>query len=134
MVISTSIILDTRRETKNGFPIKIRVYYGKKSKYISLNKYSSISNWDENNVLKSHPDYRKLFFSLKKRSISLLEEVEYCNDNNLNLEQSVKVIKDGLGNKETEIFTLRQKIKTLEKESNIGLIEFYDVIIEEKEK
>ena len=132
MATSALIILDKRRSTPKGYPIKIRIT-NKGSKYVSLNEYSELEHWNETNVNKSHPNYRKLFFKLNKRALQLTEEIDYCNDNNLDLNQSIDVIKKGLNNKDTEIFLLNQRISQLQEASGITFIEFCETRIKEKE-
>lgn len=130
MAISANIILDTRYKSKDGYHIKIRV----RPKYIPLNEYSEKEHWDGENVTKEHPDYRRLYTKLNKRKLQLLEELQYCNDNNLSVEAAYEVIKNGLEDKETEIFALKQKIKQLQSQSGITFVEFANIRIEEKSK
>lgn len=132
MPTSALIILDKRRNTSKGYPIKIRVT-NKGSKYVTLNEYSELEHWGETNVNKSHPNHRKLFFKLNKRNLQLTEEIECCNNNNLDLNQSIDVIKNGLKNPETEKFVLQQRIKEIEKGSGVTFIEFCETRIKEKE-
>ena len=134
MPTKAKIILDTRYQGKQGYPIKIRIT-NKGTKYIPLGLYSMAEDWDDGNVIGSHPDYRKLNNKITKRKLQLLQEIEYCNDNELDLDQSVVVIENGIqDNKDTEIYVLKQKIARLERHSKIGLLEFFDVRIREKIK
>lgn len=127
------IILDTRREAKNGFPIKIQVY-NKTTKYISLNIYSKKEHWNGSNVNEKHPNFRTVFQKINKRQLKLYDEVDYCNDNNLDLEASIEVIKKGVNDNETEILMLQQRLKELQPKAKVGLLEFFDTRIEEKSK
>ncbi|PHS08952.1 MAG: hypothetical protein COA88_05455 [Kordia sp.] len=133
MSIKGKIILDTRRATEEGYPLKIRVYDSviKKHKYVSLFWYSDIHHW-ENGLLKSHPDFRRLNGKLNKRAFALQEEIEYCNKQKLNLTNALKLIEAGLEDKELEIFFLKQRLKELEGNYSAKLIDFYDVRIKEK--
>lgn len=130
--LSAEIVLDTRSFSKkqDGHPIKIRVQH-KKRKYIPLNKFCKKEHWN-NWVLPSHPNYRKLNNYLKKRNRQLMEEVDFCNENNLNVEESLKVIKNGLSeNTDLKIFILQKQIDELRNENSIGLLEFFDITIKE---
>jgi hypothetical protein len=134
-MISAKIILDKRSWSKknNGFPLKIQINKRgvKNPKFVLLNKYMDKIHWNDV-LLKSHPEYRILSAELKKREFRLLEEVNYCNDNNLNLEDSKKVIEKGIvDNAEVEIYLLKKRIQELESDSGIGVLEFYDIRIEE---
>lgn len=130
MAITASIILDTRRKTAKGYPIKIRV----KNYYISLDEYSSKDHWDANNVTAAHPDYRRLHLKLERRKVQLMDELQYCNDNNLDLKDSIQVIKKGLQDRAVEIFSLQQKIKQLQGSAGFGFLAFFDVRMQEKLK
>lgn len=46
-MISASIVLDARRATAKGFPVKIRVHQSgsKNHKYIKTGKYQSGADW-----------------------------------------------------------------------------------------
>lgn len=112
--MKASIILDLRRETKNGYPIKIVVYKDKQHS-IHLKEYSKSTHWNNGNVNKRHPEYRRLWRKLSKRALLLNEEVAYCNDNNLNLAECIKVIEKGFVSKES-----------------VNVFEFWDVFVEEK--
>jgi hypothetical protein len=128
MAVTASIILDTRYKSNKGFPIKIRV----RPKYIHLQEFSGVDDWDGSNVKKSHPEYRRLHLKLQRRQLQLLDEVQYCNDHDLDFESAFKVIKNGLKDTDAEIFALKQKIKTLQNLSGVGFLEFFDVRIKEK--
>lgn len=121
-MISAQIILDTRRKSKKGYSIKIRVYDGKLHKYISLKQYQ------EAKKLKLTP-------WLRKRDAQLIDEVEFCNANNLDIIAAIEVIKQGLPDSvDNKILALEQQISQLRKSVGIGLIEFFDIIILEKER
>ncbi len=116
-MINAKIILDTRRETKKGFPVKIRVTCG-------ISKYVSLKIFQKNKKLKITPEIRH-------RNLKLVQEVEFCNKNRLDLDTSLKVIKEGL-NTDVEIFALKNRIEKLQNTSNVGILNFFDVIINEK--
>lgn len=67
-MITATIIVDTRRSTKKGFPIKIRVYNSeqKQNKYILLKKYQLETE------LVIDSEIRKLQYELDERLIYLL--------------------------------------------------------------
>lgn len=130
MAITASIILDTRRKTAKGFPIKIRL----RPKYIHLNEYAEIEQWENDNVNKLHPDFRRLHLKLNRRKLQLLDELRYINENNLDVDGAFEVISQGLQSKDLEIFTLKQRIKQLQRSGSVGLLEFFDVRIDEKKQ
>lgn len=121
-MVNAEIIVYTSYKTKKGYPIKIRVYTsGKERKYIPLKVYSNT---------------KKLKFTpfLNKRALQLEDEVNYCNENNFDFKHSLEILKHGIDkNKELEIFLLKQKIAELEKSSSIGMIEFSERLIKERE-
>lgn len=96
-MITASVILDTRRKTKKGFPVKIRVTK-KISRYIPLKIYQ------KSKKLKITPE-------IKHRQLKLIQEVNFCNQNRLNLSDSLKIISEGLKT-EVEIFVLEKKQKS----------------------
>lgn len=133
-MVRASIKLDTRSYSKknDGHPIKVQVS-NLGQKYINLYKYSKAEHWN-NGVLPSHPDYRTLKQFLNQREIDLMNEVEYCNKHNLNLEDSVKIITDGLeSNIDLQIATLETELRRLKKQTGVGLLEFFDIRIAEFE-
>ena len=114
-MISAKIILDTRSWSKknNGFPLKIQINQKgvKNPKFVLLNKYMDKIHW--NGVLqRTHPEYRVLNSKLKKRESQLVDEVSYCNEKKLSLEDSKKVIESGIQeNSEVEIYLLKKRIQ-----------------------
>lgn len=130
MATTAKIVLDKRRETKNGFPISI-IVRNKSKRYVNLGEYSALQHWN-GYLLPTHPEYRRLKSKLEKRERELVEEVAYCNDLKLDLKQSIEVIKNGLqNNKDLEIFLLKQKISQLQKTTGVGMLEFYTTRINE---
>lgn len=45
--VTVSVILDTRREKKDGFPVKVRVNYGRRNSYFPTGKTISKSHWEQ---------------------------------------------------------------------------------------
>jgi len=125
------IVLDTRRKAANGYPIKIQVYNGK-TKYIHLNHYAHENEWNGTNVNKKHPNHRSLHTSLNTRALKLIDQVNYCNDNSLDLEMAIKIIKFGIS--DMEVAVLREKVRSLENVAKTTLFDFFDIRISEKEK
>ena len=121
-MISSEIIIDSRRKAKNGFPVKIRVYCSKlqKHRYVPTGLYRK-------------SDKLKLDYDIAKVTTETEERVNYCNEFAMGLEESIKVIKEGIPKeKELEVFILQKRIEELQKESGLGLIEFLDIIVKEK--
>ena len=134
-MISAKIMLDIRSWSKknDGYPLKIQINKKgiKNPKFVLLHKYIDKKHWN-NVLLKTHPDYRILSSQLKKRESRLLDEVQYCNENKLNLEDSKRVIEAGItDNPDVEIYILQKRIQELENVSGIGILEFYKIRIEE---
>lgn len=111
-----SIILDTRRKAKKGYPVKIRI----RNKYINLGIYQN------NKKLKRTPE-------ILERETRLVNEINYCNKNNLTFEDALKVLKFGLKD-DVKIYLLEKQLATLKDKTNIGILEFYDIVIDEKQK
>lgn len=75
-MISAEIILDDRRKSKKGYLIKIRIYDSLEKnetpyKYIPLKLYQPGPELNYCN-------------QLKRRSLDLVNEIEFCNNNLLN--------------------------------------------------
>ncbi len=120
-MIAAELYLDPRKN-EQGYPLKIRIRENRKYKYVSLKIYSKTQTL-------------KLTTELIKRNAQLIEEVEYCNVNKLNLEQSLEIIKNGIPeNPADEIYLLKQRLAELEnKNGGIGILNFFDLRIKEKE-
>ncbi|MBL4664063.1 MAG: phage integrase SAM-like domain-containing protein [Flavobacteriaceae bacterium] len=130
------IILWKYHKTRNGYAVKIRVQ-NKDAKYIPLNLHSELEDWNDSQqtVLPSHPRFKKISDQIIQRKAKLIKELDYCNENNLNLEQSFSIIKNGIEeNVELEIFILKQRLEKLQMSGGIGILEFYDTRIEEVRK
>ena len=97
-MITALIIVDTRRSTKNGFPLKIRFH-----DQIHPHLYINLKMYQHGKELIRTP-------FLVQREYQLNQEVEYCNKNGLNLEQSLEVFKNGI----PDLNDLESRIKLLE--------------------
>ncbi len=126
---TANLILDTRSCAKNGHPLKIRIH-NKGYKYFNLKWYAFKDQWDGHNITKDHPDYRSLHAKILKRQSLLIEQIEYCNNYKLDLEDSYKVISEGL-NRELEIMILKKRLAELQRTSSIGILEFLDLRLSE---
>ncbi|KZS41925.1 hypothetical protein AWE51_00315 [Aquimarina aggregata] len=121
-MIEASIIVETKRKTAKGYPIKIEVYSKRKYKYIGLKKYQNSKTL-------------KIDSEIANRLSNLEKEVEYCNKLNLDLDSSVEIIQKGLNNNpELEIFLLKQRIQQIQNDSGIKFLEFFDTRIHELEE
>lgn len=131
-MIIAEIILDTRRKTKKGYPVKIRIYDTIAAKNKNKNRqYVRLGVYQNDDILKLSQD-------LKRREIDLIDQVEYCNNNFFNLTQAVNVIKNGIpvDDIDIEIQTLEKRLELLKNkkgiEKEIGLIEFTEELIRER--
>lgn len=123
-MISAVIILDTRRKSARGYPVKIRVHRSgsKVHKYIKTGIYQ----WGEK---------LEMTLDIKKRDILLQDELNFVNENRLNLESAIEVFENGIAdNKAIEILVLKRKLAELQSYSSIGFIQFLDVRIAEKKQ
>lgn len=123
--ITAEIVVDTRKRNKsNKFPLKIRVYDGSNShRYIALKQYQ-----DEENLV------RNLF--VRQREVELDAQLDYINKNNLGLENSLDVIKNGipsLNSAQERILLLEQELKMLKsKEYSVLFSQYLAQFIEDK--
>lgn len=131
-MISADIILDKRYKSKKGYPVKIRVYDSILAKKKEKERdYISLSLYQNSNTL-------NMSLELKKRELDLAEQIKYCNDNFLSLNEAVDIIKNGIPTNDIdiEIQVLEKKLELLKKKQGqskeIGLIEFIDVLTKEK--
>lgn len=125
-MITATIIVDTRRLTKKGFPIKVRVYNSeqKQNKYILVKKYQ----FETELVIDS--EIRKLQYELDERLI-------YCRRNYLDFNSSLDIIENGVPNNDLdlEIKLLESKLSELKKKRpSIGFIEFSNKFLIQKAK
>lgn len=127
-MISAEVILDKRVKSKKGFPVKIRVYCSKNKIHRSAGSIG---------VYQKRPEL-SLSNEIKRRQLDLIEEVNYCNDNLLTLDESINVIKNGvpIDDIDTEIQLLEKRLEILRQKkgkiNGIGIIEFGNKFIEEK--
>lgn len=131
-MINAEIILDKRRKAKNGYPVKIRIYDSRAAKgntksrhYVNLNIYQD-------------REELQLTANLKRREFDLYEQVKYCNENFLNLTESISIISNGIpiDNIDIEIQVLEKRLELLKKQKRtvkeVGLIEFGNILIAER--
>jgi len=123
-MITALIIVDTRRSTKQGFPLKIRVHDQIHShRYINLKLYQN-----EKELIRTP--------FLVQREFQLNQEIEYCNKNGLNLEQSLEVFKNGipeLNDLDSKIMLLEMELQRLkEKRNTTSFQKFYDIYINDR--
>src|SRR5690606_24071128 len=130
-MISAEIILDTRRKTKKGYPIKIRVYDSVAYKNgLKCRDYVNLKVYQDSEVLKLTSD-------LKRRDLDLIRQVEFCNTNNLNLIESLEIIKNCIPEDyiDIEIEMLEKRLELLKQKkgvkNQIGFMEFSDILIKE---
>ena len=131
-MITAEIILDKRRKAKKGYPVKIRVYDSISAKNnLNSRTYINLNIYQDNENLKYTSD-------LKRRELDLIDQVEYCNNNHLNLEESLRIITDGIPHDDIdmEIAILEKKLEVLKRKKGIikesMLIEFIGTLIKEK--
>nr|WP_299067061.1 phage integrase SAM-like domain-containing protein [uncultured Allomuricauda sp.] len=132
MSTTAKIILDKRRSTKKGYPIKILVR-NNGMKHIPLKEYTDLEHWQNEKLLRSHPDYKRLHEVLLKREVKLLNEVKYCNDHGFGLGDSVRLITNGLEDRESRIIQLKNELRSLQGDSRTMLFEFWDIYMRERE-
>ncbi|WP_313376337.1 phage integrase SAM-like domain-containing protein, partial [Chishuiella sp.] len=129
--MKADIILDTRRITKKGYPVKIRVHDVRLLKiqktphlYIKTNIYQN------SQVLKMSPE-------LKKRDFELSKQLDYCVSNNLTIEDSIEIIENGIPKTDLQkrYFELLAELNEIKgKINNTGIFEFFNIYKEEKIK
>lgn len=116
MLTAKLLLWDYDDPTKKGYPIKILVTKNRKTKPVHLGRYSEPKHWNkrENAPKRSHPDPDIHTFWAQKK-LDVIKISNYCNDNNLSLDESVKLFKSGL------------KAKT----KDLTFVEFYDLRMKE---
>jgi len=129
-MISAEIILDDRRKSKKGYPIKIRIYD-------SLEKKETPYKYIPLKIYQPGPDINYCA-QLKRRSLDLENEIEFCNNNLLKLNDAFDIISNGIPHDdiEIEIAMLKKRLELLEskqkKKSEKMFIEFVDELINER--
>lgn len=131
-MITAEIIIDLRRKTKKGYPLKIRIYDTLENKS-SPHKYIPLKLYQEG------PEIVYNSF-LKRRSLDLEKEIEYCNNNFLRINEAYNIILNGIpiNDIEGEIQLLEFKLQSLYNKSGRnnqkGFIEFTKELIKERER
>ena len=124
------IKLYTNRLHKNGYPVIF--YFRDKNirKRVSLNWYFQKEQWDFNlqEPLPSAPNYHFVYPKLINYKY-VIKELRFTNVTNI--EVYLNIFKPEQAN---EIEVLRARLKELQSENNVGILEFFDVIIAEKIK
>lgn len=129
-MIKAELILDTRSKSKNGYPVKIRIY-DTLAKTKSPHKYVNLKVYQNNLDLKLDP-------FLRRRAADLDNEVNFCNENFYKLDEAVDLIKNGIppDDIDLEIELLEKKLEILKKKKGIqkgvGFIEFTNTLIAER--
>lgn len=122
-MISAELILDTRRSAKLGYPVKIRVYCS----ILQTHRPISAKIYQKGKTLKVNKE-------VAKKMTETEERVEYCNNLNLSLKDSLPIIKDGIPeDRDLEVYLLQKRIDDLRKNSGIGFVKFFDQYIEERQ-
>lgn len=131
-MITAEIIIDERRKTKKGYPLKIRIYD-------TLEKKSSPHKYIPLKIYQEGPEIVYNSF-LKRRSLDLEKEIEYCNNNFLRINEAYNIILNGIpiDDIEGEIQLLEFKLQSLYNKSGRnnqkGFIEFTNELIKERER
>ena len=123
-MITALIIVDTRRVTKNGYPLKIRIH-----DQINSHRYINLKLYQEDKKLIRKP-------ILVQREFQLNQEVDYCNKNGLDLEESLLIFKNGipdLNDVDSKIALLELELNRLKSKKNITTFnDFYNTYIEDR--
>ncbi|MFV0189124.1 MULTISPECIES: phage integrase SAM-like domain-containing protein [unclassified Empedobacter] len=123
-MITAEIILDLRRKTKKGFPVKIRVYDSviKKHDYVSLKIYQNEESLKSDNLI-------------KQREFELIKELEFVNSRNMSLVESLTIFQNGvpLNDIEKRILELEAELARLRSQLKpTMLFDFSERYIQEK--
>ncbi|MGV0964950.1 phage integrase SAM-like domain-containing protein [Empedobacter falsenii] len=123
-MITAEIILDLRRKTKKGFPVKIRVYDSliKKHDYVSLKIYQNEEILKSDNLI-------------KQREFELIKELEFVNSRNMNLSEALYIFQNGvpLNDIEKRILELEAELSRLRSQLKPTMLyEFSERYIQEK--
>ncbi|MGV0854826.1 phage integrase SAM-like domain-containing protein [Empedobacter brevis] len=124
IMITAEIILDTRRKTKKGYPVKIRIYDTnlQKHEYVGLKIYQDSEHLISDNLI-------------KQRDYKLVKELEFITSKNLDLKESIEIIKNGipLNDIEKRILELESELARLKGQVNPAMLfEFTEKYILEK--
>lgn len=124
MKVSFSIILDRRKKVKDGYyPLLLRVYYSKQTKYIRLGKKITEPDFEKAQAIRPrdrHKQNKMLFEAYLERAIQIKDSMEEWNYT------TFKNRFIGGNTDETEILSLmRLKIKQLEESGRFGNSKHY---------
>ncbi|GAA4274952.1 phage integrase SAM-like domain-containing protein [Aquimarina gracilis] len=111
----------THYRGKKGYLIRIKLYNNRKYLFIKTDLY-------QNQKKLKHTG------QIKERQEKLDKQIDYCNNSRMDLNQAYEFIKndsDPINNKDLEIFLLKKKLEELEKNNTIGILEFFDIRIQE---
>ena len=124
-MISVSLYLDKRSVSKrndNGYPVKLVLYDSSSKKQ----KQFSTGFYQKGKKLKLTQELSQLLQTYQER-------VTYCTKLNLVFKEAVGIVKNGFNDKEKELLFLRRRIDVLEKREKVGLVQFTQGIIHERE-
>ncbi len=135
MSTSAKIILDKRSWSKkaNGHPISVEVT-NKTNRLVSQKVYALESQWNGYEVTSDHPNASEINRFLTERRAKLIKEVDYCNKHKLDLAASIKIIKNGLDDKEIRIAQLERELRELKGDNQTMLFKFWKDFIKEMAK
>ena len=121
-MISISAYIDTRRETKRGYPVKIRVYDNKSKSY----KLYPTGEYQSTKVLKITSGVTRVLRKYQERA-------NFCNENELYGDEAQTVIESGFTKPvDEEIAVLEAKLRRLKRSRYVDFRDFTKQIIEEK--
>lgn len=127
--VHATLILDTRREKKNGlYPVKIRLTYKRKQKYYPIGFDISEDNWGIIFITKKKElkqDKEDILQSFEKAT-STIKQV-YTNEEHFSFELFDKYYGIEKDSNLNDLFTA--KIKELEKEGRVGTAQLYTCTI-----
>lgn len=118
-MIRGEIILDSRYKTKNGYPLRLRLYDGKVHRHIHLKMYQQKPKLERTQ-------------EVKRKEFEIEENLEFINKNGLDINSAMELIGSGKMSRELEIMLLQKRLSELQGESGIGLLEFIDIRVKEK--
>ncbi|SHJ45720.1 phage integrase SAM-like domain-containing protein [Aquimarina spongiae] len=120
-MINGNLEVYTHYKSKKGYLVRIKLYSSRKYLYIKTNLYQNQKKL-------------KLTGYVRDRIEKLNKQLEYCNDIGMDLQQAYDFVKSNsspVSDKDLEIFLLKKRLAELEKENTIGLIEFFEIRIQE---
>ncbi len=121
-MLQISLYLDTRYETKRGYPVKLTIYGTKEKKQRQI----SFGCYQKSKELKLTSELGRFMQDFQDR-------VDFCNEHGRSLDESVGIIRDGYGgNKDLELLVLEKRVKELKSEKFVDFEEFAREFIEER--